>query len=82
MMEFAVKGIVFAGVQKRVSKKTGEPYLLAYFLRADGNIVQSMLDCELPKGLRQFDKVDVNFKTIPGRYAVLTAQNITKSISI
>lgn len=79
-MEFKVEGMIFMGVEKRVSKKTKEPYLVGTLVGANGNIVQTMIECELPAGLQQLDKVDVLFKVIPGRFTKLSVIGIKKSI--
>lgn len=79
-MEFKVEGMVFLGLEKRVSKKTEQVYHVGNFLGSDGNIVQCMIECPLPDGLKQLDRIDVLFKVIPGRYTKLSVVGIRKSI--
>jgi hypothetical protein len=76
-MEFIAQNIVFLGVQKRTSKRTGEQYKIASFLGEDGNIFQCLVSCDIPERIKQLDKVDVLF-VITGRYNNLIVKNISK----
>lgn len=76
-MEFTVEGIIFLGIQQRVSKKTQKAYKIASFLGEDGNVIQCMVDGKVAEGIEQFDRVDVHF-VITGRYNNLIVKNIIR----
>lgn len=75
-MEFIAQELVFLGVQKRLSKR-GKEYSIVSILDEGGNIYQCLLQCELPAGIKQLDKVDV-LLYISSRYNNLIVKNIAK----
>lgn len=76
-MEFFVDNIVFLGVQKRLSKRTGKQYSIVSLLAEDGDIYQCLLECSLPAGIKQLDKVDLLIK-ISSRFNNLSVKNMVK----
>jgi len=80
MLEFKEKCIL-TGISKRTSTKTNEEYLLINFLGEDGQTFGCMGSSDLAadvQGLQQLDKVEVNFKVIPGRYTQLKVLSLRK----
>ena len=78
MLEFKEK-IILTSIEQKESQKTGRTYKIANFLGENGQTFTTMLDCDVPDGLKQLDWVDVLFKVIPGRYTQLRVKEINKS---
>ena len=77
MLEFK-EICILTGVEQRKSKKTGETYRIVNFLGENGQIFSCMLESDVPAGLKQLDKVEVNFKVYPGRFTQLKVLGIKK----
>jgi hypothetical protein len=79
MLNFKEK-MILTGITQRISQKTQEKYLLVNFLGEDGQTFGCMADCEIPQGLEQLDKVEVDFKVLPGRYTQLKVLGLKKVV--
>lgn len=55
---------ILTGIVPKVSKKTGEPYVILNFLNNDGSTFSSMVDnsVTLPDGLKQLSNCKVKFQ--------------------
>ena len=69
---------ILTGIEQRKSKQTGKSYIIANFLGENGKTFGCIVDCEIPQGLKQLDKVEVRFKVVTGRYTHLRVTNIKK----
>jgi len=79
MLEFKEKCIL-TGIEKRISKKSDETYIIANFLGDNGQTFGCIVECDIPQGIKQLDQVDVVFKVIPGRYTQLKVIGLNKVV--
>jgi hypothetical protein len=79
MLEFR-ENCILTGIEKRISSKSGEVYIIANILGENGKTFSCVVECEIPQGLSQLDKVDVEFKVIPGRYTQLKVIGLKKVV--
>lgn len=78
MLEF-IETMVLTGIEKKVSK-SGTEYTLAYLLGENGQTFSVPVDCEVPEGLQQLDKVEVLFKYVTGRYPHIKIIDLKKVV--
>lgn len=78
-MKFKTQKIV-TGVENRVSTKTNNPYTLITYLDDNGTTFSTITteNTVIPTGLKQLDKVDVEFEVLPGKYMQLKTLTIVK----
>lgn len=78
MLEFD-EIMVLTGIEKRTSKE-GREYMLIRYLNTDGQTFATIADvnCVVPGGLEQLDRVKSRLKVIPGRYIQLKTLSIEK----
>lgn len=78
MLEFD-EIMVLTGVEKRTSKE-GREYILIRYLNTDGQTFSTVADvnCVVPGGLQQLDRVNARLKVIPGRYVQLKTLSLEK----
>lgn len=62
---------IVTGVVQRVSQKTGNPYTVVNYLNDDGSTFSTVAECEIPRELKQLDRVEVDFDLTVGRYTAL-----------
>lgn len=67
---------ILAGIETRTSKSTQKEYKLAHFMNEDGTTFSTMLQCEMPEGVKQLDVVDVTFELNTGRYMQLNTLDL------
>lgn len=78
-MKFTVKGLVFLGFKKWVSKKTQKEYCVVSLLTPENKVFQCFTEYEITDSIKQFDKVDVEFWLAMGKYNRLILRSIIKS---
>ena len=76
MFEFK-ETLILTGIENRISN-SGRKYTIANFLGENGRTFSCVVDCPVPEGLKQLDKVEVDFKFVPGRYAHVRIIGIKK----
>lgn len=76
MLEFDYV-LIFTGSENRVSKD-GKSYIIANYLNPSGHTFSTVVDCDLPKGLVQLDKVKLRLGLSTGRYTQLKTLSIVK----
>lgn len=76
MLKFKEK-IIMTGIERRVSKQ-GNEYLIINYLGENGQTFGTIAECFIPDGLKQLDKVEVDFQVVPGRYTQLKTVGISK----
>lgn len=69
-MRFTESRIV-TGIVNRTSQKTGNPYTVVNYLNDDGSTFSTVAECVIPAGLKQLDRVTVEFDLTVGRYTAL-----------
>lgn len=69
--------MIFTGSEPKKSEK-GREYVLVNYLNDNGSSFGTVIECPLPDGLKQLDKVMVEFAVIPGRYTQLKTLAIEK----
>ena len=69
-MKFTEQKIV-TGVMQKVSKTSGKPYVMINYLNDDGQTFGTIAECTIPVGLKQLDKVLVDFELTVGKYMQL-----------
>lgn len=75
MFEFE-ENIIVTGFDRRTSKQ-GKEYTLVNILDNTGKTFGCILDCPIPSGVKQLDKVKAHFKVIPGRYVQLRVSSLS-----
>ena len=70
--------LIFTGKVEGVSKKTDKPYTILNYLDDTGQVFGTMVTCDVPKDLKQLDKVEVVMELQVGRYTSLKTIEIRK----
>ncbi|MDY0237106.1 MAG: hypothetical protein RBR71_13855 [Gudongella sp.] len=70
--------LIYTGKVEGISKKTDKPYTILNYLDDTGQVFGTMVSCEVPKNLKQLDKVEVVMELQVGRFTSLKTIEIKK----